>query len=156
MSSGFSNLTWEKRVVIEHMLKEGCSIQEIADFLGVNHTTIRREIHRFLEGEYCAKDAQAEADKNKQEKNDNNKRKWIEKRKKWQEEAANERNSAVYSFLEEAKVFMERLDNLDNKEYIPLDAPFFRSCEDFYRSAKKSNTEAKRHDKKIKELEQGM
>ena len=46
MGKKFKHLTWADRIRIETMLRLGHRIQDIADMLGVNNTTIYREIKR--------------------------------------------------------------------------------------------------------------
>lgn len=46
MGRKFKHLTWADRIRIETMLRSGHRIQDIADMLGVNNTTVYREIKR--------------------------------------------------------------------------------------------------------------
>jgi len=70
----YSHLTWKNRLKIERMLKEKRKVQEIADALRVNNTTIYREIKRGLTPQltsdlvevmvYCPETAQRKYEEN--------------------------------------------------------------------------------------------
>ena len=46
MRGSGKHLTWNDRLIIEKMLKNGCSKPQIARYLGVHHSTIYEEVKR--------------------------------------------------------------------------------------------------------------
>ncbi|MBD9337069.1 MAG: hypothetical protein EGP69_03870 [[Ruminococcus] faecis] len=57
--------TYEDRIEIEHMIKEGQNVWEIAEYFGKSDLSVRREIKR-CSGEYSAEEAQKDALKAKE------------------------------------------------------------------------------------------